>query len=225
MKKRLSEVLKDYLSENKMSFQAFADKSGLSKGYISFIINETKMSNTGKSIIPGISALKKLAKGLDLDINDLIYLIDEEISLVNDNVNVKIPSPEAVRTIPVYANISCGTGGFVDDDIVDTVSIPLSLLPNKSAEYFAQYAEGDSMIDAGINDGDLVVFKKTNVIENGQIGCFCIDENIATCKKYSDRGGMIYLLPMNDKYAPIPINLENECFRVVGVKVVSIIKG
>lgn len=80
------------------------------------------------------------------------------------------------------------------------------------------------MIDAGINSGDLVIFKKTSVIENGQIGCFCIDENVATCKKFSQIGGSVYLMPANDKYQPIPIEPENQCFRVIGLLVAQVSK-
>ena len=139
--------------------------------------------------------------------------------LIDENISVQLPSPESARTIPVYDVISCGSGLFVDDQIVDTVSVPVSMLPNKSAEYFGQYSKGDSMTGAGINDGDLLIFKKTTAIENGQIGCFCIDENVATCKKFSQVGGSVFLLPANDKYQPIPIEPENQCFRVIGLLV------
>ena len=140
----------------------------------------------------------------------------------DDSIPIKLPHPESVRTIPVYGDLSCGTGLFVDDQIIDSVSVPVSMLPNRNAEYFAQYADGDSMIGAGINDGDLVIFKKSQQIENGQIGCFCIDENTATCKKFSQKGGIILLLPANDKYAPILIEPENHCFRVIGIKALKI---
>lgn len=96
------------------------------------------------------------------------------------------------------------------------------MLPSKSADYFAQYASGDSMIDAGINDGDLLIFEKTTAVENGQIGCFCVDNNIALCKKFSRNAGNVFLLPANDKYAPIPVKPENECFRILGKEILKI---
>ena len=141
-----------------------------------------------------------------------------------ETIPVQLPFPEAVRTVHIYPELSCGTGLFVEDQIIGSVSVPLSMLPNKNADYFAQYASGDSMTGAGIQDGDLIVFKKTNVIENGQIGCFCIDENVATCKKFSQIGGSVYLLPANDKYQPIPVEPENQCFRVIGLLVAQLSK-
>lgn len=157
--------------------------------------------------------LKRLAEMLKVKPSTLID---------DDHLQVMLPNPEAIRTIPVYGDLSCGTGLFVEDAIIDYVTIPVSMLPNKSAEYFAQYASGDSMEGAGIFEGDLLIFKKTNQVDNGQIGCFCIDDNIATCKKFSLIDGRIYLLPMNDKYSPIPVTPENECFRIIGLKVLRI---
>lgn len=118
--------------------------------------------------------------------------------------------------VPLYGPISCGTGMFVDDDILEYVAVPDSGL-NPRYEYFAQYADGDSMITAGIDDGDIVVFQKSNTIEDGKIGCFCIDENIATCKKIKKGSSFIQLIPMNPKYDPIVIDLNNSNFRIVGV--------
>ena len=160
--------------------------------------------------------------GIVQQIADYFNVTTDEMIYGPDTTYVKLPSPESVRAIPVYGDISCGTGLFVEDNIVDYVTVPTSMLPNRSAEYFAQFADGDSMIGAGINPGDLIIFKKTSQVENGQIGCFCIDDNVATCKKFSQIGGQIFLLPMNDKYSPIPIEPENECFRIIGQKALLI---
>ena len=81
-------------------------------------------------------------------------------------------------------------------------------------EYFAQYAHGDSMINANINDGDLVIFEKTSSVTNGMIGCFCVDDNIATCKRLSMTNGQIILLPENPSYNPIIANVET--FKCIG---------
>lgn len=159
--------------------------------------------------------LKELAKSLGVRPSELI---DDE------KILIKLPHLGPVRTIPVYHSLSCGTGLFVEDQIIDTVTVPVSMLPNRNAEYFAQYATGDSMTDAGIQNGDLIIFKKTASIDNGQIGCFCIDENVATCKKFSQIGGSVYLMPANDKYPPIPIEPENQCFRILGIKALLISK-
>lgn len=118
-----------------------------------------------------------------------------------------------VLRVPLYDMISCGTGGFVDDQIIDYVVLPAEMF-SPSKEYFAQYAHGDSMINANINDGDLIIFQKQSEPQNGMIGCFCIDENTATCKRLSISGTQIILLPENPAYNPIIVPVES--FRCLG---------
>lgn len=117
--------------------------------------------------------------------------------------------------LPLYDNLCCGTGGFVEDNIIDYIPVPSAGL-NLSKEYFCQYAHGDSMKDAGIIDHDLLIFEKTPVVNNNDIGCFCIDENVATCKKYRETGGIIALVPMNSNYDPIVIDVTSSSFRCLG---------
>lgn len=130
-------------------------------------------------------------------------VVDDDLTFDNPNI----------FKVPLYDSISCGTGGFVDDNIIDYVSLPASMFSARK-EYFAQYAKGDSMINVNINDGDLVIFEKTSSVTNGMIGCFCIDDNIATCKRLSMTNGQIILLPENPSYDPIICDVET--FKCVG---------
>lgn len=130
-------------------------------------------------------------------------VVDDDLTFDNPNI----------FKVPLYDSISCGTGGFVDDNIIDYVSLPSNLF-NPRKDYFAQYAHGDSMINANINDGDLIIFEKTSSVTNGMIGCFCVDDNIATCKRLSMSDGQIILLPENPSYNPIIANVET--FKCIG---------
>lgn len=130
-----------------------------------------------------------------------------------DTTPVTLPHPEPVTFVNIYLPLSCGGGMFVDDNIISTISVPTSMLPRSKKDLFAQYASGDSMIGKGIYDGDLLIFSKEGC-ESGDIGCFCIDENIATCKILKIIEKQILLMPANDKYDPIPVDVER--FRCVG---------
>lgn len=158
---------------------------------------------------PKFKNMKILADYFNVPIS---YLLGEE----NEKVIDKPEKKEHQIQIPLYARLSCGTGGFVDEDIIEYISLPDTILkPNK--EYFANYAKGDSMIGAGINDGDLLVFEKTNVLDNGSIGAFCVDNEEAVCKRFrKSEQGLIMLLPANEKYDPIIVDVENTCIRIVG---------
>ena len=126
--------------------------------------------------------------------------------------------------IPLYAPLCCGDGLFVDDQIEGMIAVPSDGLSLPPDHYFAQRAKGTSMKDAGIADGDILVFEKTSVPESGMIGCFCIDENEAVCKKYKESSGIITLQAMNSDYEPIIINPENEHFSCIG-KLKKVIKS
>lgn len=121
-------------------------------------------------------------------------------------------------TIPLYSDVSCGTGIFVDDNIDEFINLPDSLL-SLNKEYFCQYASGDSMIDENINPGDLIVFEKCNQLKNGDIGCFTLEDNIATCKKYyqDNINHCIILQPANSSYSPLIVNNDNfSGFKIIG---------
>ena len=166
---------------------------------------------------PNMGAVQQLALFFNVSIDELMS--DDDRLL--DQLAYTSAGLDFVR-VPLYAPISCGKGLFVDDEILGFVAVPSSGI-SKSLEYFAQIAQGDSMKDAGIDDGDTLIFQKSSYIDKGSIGCFCIDENDAVCKKYSESGGIITLISMNSSYEPIIIDPSQDHFVCVG-KLRKIIK-
>lgn len=207
---KLQEIIKEHRSTYKLSMDELAKRSGLSKAYIGMLESGVN-PQTKKPISPSVEVLSKLANAMNISLNDLISNLD--------NMIVELPSVNNLITnlvsIPIYSPISCGTGLFVDDEIIEYIPLPTEKL-SKGKEYFGQYASGDSMINAGIIDGDIIVFEKTNIIETGKIGCFCIDENIATCKRFNKTDSSIILMPANDKHMPIIVDIMSDCFKVIG---------
>ena len=147
------------------------------------------------------------------------YLIKGDLSkdaMIYSKLNI-----DFIR-IPLYSTLCCGDGGFNEDNIIEMVAVPSKGL-NPNLEYFAQIADGESMKDAGIGDGDLLVIERVDKVDNGVIGCFCIDLNKAMCKKYKEQDGMIILMPMNNEYDPKFIDPLNSHFRCLG-KLKKVIK-
>lgn len=171
-----------------------------------FNITKTGISywENGKTM-PNMDMVGKLASyfGVTTD-----YLIKEKNSDIS-------PRPVPYQ-IPLYSSISCGLGMFIDDCVEDYIAVPDRYI-HKGHEYFANTACGDSMIGAGIHDGDVLVFERTPTVENGEIGVFCIDNNDAVCKTFRRlSNGLIMLESSNPKYDPIMIDCTNECFRTIG---------
>lgn len=78
----IGDILKDYRKKHELSQDKFVEKSGISKGYVSMLENNTNARN-GKPIQPTIETLRKLACGMDIELDDLLKLLDgkQEISL------------------------------------------------------------------------------------------------------------------------------------------------
>ncbi len=180
-------------------------------------VNTTKQTihryETGEIINIPSDKIELMAKALDTNPSFLMGW-DEDIS---DSGHHDTNKNASFYNIPLYESLSCGNGIFVNDNVIEYITLPESLL-SVNKQYFCQYAVGDSMVNENINEGDLLVFEKTSHIENGQIGCFCIDDNMATCKKFykDSASAIITLQPANPKYAPIIVTIETMNFHVVG---------
>ena len=103
-----------------------------------------------------------------------------------------------VNEIPVLGKIAAGTPIEAIQNEVSRVIIPETL--GKNGEHFGLKISGDSMIEAGINDGDTVIVKKTNTAENGQIVVALIDNHEAMLKRIRKKGKVVALESANKKY-------------------------
>ena len=100
--------------------------------------------------------------------------------------------------IPLFGRIAAGVAIDAVRDDTNMIEIPGSMLGE--GEHYALEVEGDSMIDAGIFDGDVAVIKRTDTADNGKIVVALIDENEVTLKRLHRRGGTIALEPANKQY-------------------------
>jgi repressor LexA len=115
--------------------------------------------------------------------------------------------------IPVLGKIAAGVPIEALEN--QTENLPLSKSFLGSNEYFALKVEGDSMINAGINTGDYVIIKKTNIAESGKIVVALIDDHEATLKRMRKKGPSIALESANPAYETKIYN--NERVKIQGV--------
>ena len=115
--------------------------------------------------------------------------------------------------IPVLGKIAAGVP--IEALQNQTENLPLSKSFLGSNEYFALKVEGDSMINAGINTGDYVIIKKTNIAESGKIVVALIDDHEATLKRMRKKGPSIALESANPAYETKIYN--NERVKIQGV--------
>ena len=119
----------------------------------------------------------------------------------NDNPLMHSSSPltEAdVVSLPYYGRIAAGTPIEALRDETTQVEVPTAFL--SSGEHSALEVEGDSMVDAGIFDGDTVIIDRCDLAENGMIVVALVDESEVTLKRLRRRGDSIALEPANTDY-------------------------
>jgi len=120
----------------------------------------------------------------------------------------------AVLTAPLYGKIAAGTPALLRDNVRDTYELDRKLVT--SADGFLLEVKGDSMVDAGIDDGDLVIVEPVpdDDVRNGEIVAARIDGESAI-KRFFAKDGKVILEPANSDYPPILVH-EHDDFTVLG---------
>lgn len=171
--------------------------SGFTQSEIAEKINVTK---------PTYAAYEK---GKDISINTLnelgkIFNIPFE-SFFMDNIEEfkQIENKGTIKRIPIISRVSAGEGEYGTDDILEWLEMPVSLC--NGADY-ATFVKGDSM-EPKILDNDLILVKKNEYLNNGDIGIFRVGDDVF-CKKFFNNPitKEIVLRSLNQKYDPIYID-------------------
>ncbi|MDX8348736.1 MULTISPECIES: transcriptional repressor LexA [unclassified Cognatiyoonia] len=121
-----------------------------------------------------------------------------------------LPIDNGAIELPVMGRIAAGVPIEAISQVSHKVSVPQSMVGG--GEHYALEVKGDSMIDAGINDGDVVVIKETSVADNGDIVVALVEGQEATLKRFRRNGNAIALEAANPAY-------ETRVFRDDQVKV------
>ncbi|MGB3247493.1 MAG: transcriptional repressor LexA [Sulfitobacter sp.] len=106
---------------------------------------------------------------------------------------------DGATELPFMGKIAAGVPIEAISEMSHTVSVPGGMITGSGAHY-ALEVKGDSMIDAGINDGDVVVIRETSVADNGDIVVALIDDHEATLKTFKRSGSSIALEAANPAY-------------------------
>lgn len=115
-------------------------------------------------------------------------------------VNVDEPNFEKVISVPLVGDVAAGTPILAQENITDTLLLPTDIVGD--APSFMLSVHGESMIEAGINDGDYVVVKEQPVANNGDVVVAIIDDG-ATVKRFFKEADHIRLQPENSTMDPI----------------------
>ena len=127
-------------------------------------------------------------------------------------ITLKVPLA-AENQVPIVGNVAAGSPILAQECIEDYLTFETG---GHSDEYFALRVRGESMLNAGILPGDLVVVQRQKTARNGEIVVAMIEDE-ATVKTYSRRNGEVWLLPEHDAYEPIDGTFAEILGRVAAV--------
>ena len=181
-----------------MSQKDLADKIGVSRSAIA-------MYEAGERE-PDFETLEALADTFNVNMDTLL-------GKPSIPINLSVLPP--MNKIPLVGQIACGAPILADENITDYVDLPGHI----RADY-ALTCKGDSMINAGIRDGDIVYIRKQERVENGQIAAVMVGDDEATLKRFYLEGNVIQLVAENPTIAPkVFIGEDMSLIKIVGLAV------
>jgi len=133
------------------------------------------------------------------------------IEILDDTFNL---TRREMTNVPLIGRVAAGEPIFAEENIENYFPLPVEMLPN--TETFMLTVRGESMINAGIFDGDYVLVEKRNYASNGDIVVALIEDS-ATVKTFYKEEGIFRLQPENDTMDPIIVNELEILGKVIGV--------
>lgn len=199
LKREISNNIKRLMKKHGIKNQIdLSDKSGISRSTLSDYLNCKTLIKPGN--------VEKLA--------DLFNVQKSEIdpSFKNSKAVYYQPADESLISLPIVGSISCGNGMIAYEEIEGYEATPITWL--NGGEYFYLKASGDSMINARIYEGDLLLIRQQSDVENGEIAAVLI-EGEAVLKRVYKTNGSVILQSENPKYKPIILN-GNKDIKIIG---------
>ena len=214
----LGDIIKEYRNTHEMSMDAFSEKSGISKAYIS-LLEKNKHPKTGKAIAPSIQSIKQAADGMGMDFNVLFGMIDGDVTLKSSNDKQSFKKKGV--TINVLGRVAAGIPIEAVEEVIDTEEIPEEMAA--TGTFFGLKIKGDSMIP-NICDGDVVIVRQQDDAESGDIVIATVNGTDATCKRLRKYRDGIELIANNPTYEPMEFSntdIFEKPVRIIG-KVVEL---
>lgn len=179
-----------------------------------YAANEAGRSPSVTEIAAGLGLAKStVSKYLNIMKADGTISFEGHRSIVTKKMR---SDSEGTLAVPVLGEVACGMPILAEENIQEYVRLPVSLFGR--GDFFILRARGESMINAGINDGDLVLARRQNVAEYNQIVVALVEDE-ATLKRFRPQNGKIYLHAENPAYEDIV--LDSCLIQGVAVKIIK----
>ena len=212
----LGDIIKRYRNDHALSMDAFSERSGISKAYIS-LLEKNRHPKTGKEISPSIQCIRQAAQGMNMDFDDLFALLDGKVEVNTPQQSQAIQA----RKIPVLGRVAAGIPINAITEIIDTEEISEDMA--KTGDFLALQIQGDSM-EPKISNGDVVIVRQQDDAETGDTVIALINGDDAVCKRLRKYKEGLELISTNPSYAPLYFDeetIKNKPVKIIG-KVVEL---
>lgn len=199
LKQEIASNIKTLMKKRNWSQIELSEKSGISKSTLSDYINAKTLIKPGN--------VEKLAEAFNVQKSEI------DPSFKNNKISFYTSGEESLLNIPVVGTISCGDGIIAYEEIESYEATPRNWL--NGGEYFYLRAKGDSMVNARIFEGDLLLIRRQDDVENGQIAAVLIDGE-AVLKRVYKTDGAVILQSENPNYKPVMLD-ESKNIRIIGM--------
>lgn len=199
MRKKYSELDKESKRVMANNLRAILDRKGISQKDLAEL---TRL--TTSAVSDYVTGKTMMSPGKIQIIADALNVKKSEIDPIL-NSKGQIESFSKIINLPIVGRISCGAGVIAYEDIEGYESTPQEWL--NGGVYFYLRAKGDSMMDARIQDGDLLLIREQQDVENGEIAAVMIDDE-AVLKRVYKKDSLLILQSENAKYQPIILHDE-----------------
>lgn len=129
---------------------------------------------------------------------------------------IRLPDDDQARGLPVVGQVAAGEPILAQEHVEDHYPVDPALF-HPRAHYLLR-VRGMSMCDIGIMDGDLLAVHRTRQAENGQVVVARLDDEV-TVKRFRRRGSIVYLIPENQDFEPIRVDLREQSLEIEGLGV------
>lgn len=213
----IGEIIKDYRIKNKISQRAFASRTSLSPSYIN-TLEKIYNPKTGKPYSVTTDVAIEIANAMFISIEDLLNMLDKNQEFVLNSKTDKLGNP--VTEIPLLGIVKAGYNYMAQENWEGMIEVDKDIIKDGS-DYFALKIKGDSMSPVLIED-DIVIIKKQEDFENGDLIVAIINGDEATIKKGRKNDTSIILQPFNPNYEPLIFT--NDEMKTIPVTIVGIVK-
>ena len=223
----IGEIIKSYRNNHKLSQRAFAKRTSRSASYIN-TLEKIYNPKTGKPYSVTTDVAIEIANAMNINIDDLLKMIspDQEFSINETNMDdtlkkigaISLTSSGMVK-IPVLGVVKAGYDYLAEENYIGSIEIESKLA--ESGEMFALKVHGDSMSPVFVED-DIVIIRKQDDFESGDIVVAIVNGNEATIKKGKKTENSILLQPLNTNYEPLIFTKEE--MKSIPVIIVGVVK-